>query len=146
MSRKRARWWAGVLLPGLMLRALIPVGFMPMIGPDHSIHLAVCESFAPLPWSTSSMDMGMPMDMPMDGGDMPVHQPADRTSHPGGRPPLHQDHPACLYGSGPAVGALPTLALLPEMAHRPADSPPASAQVPYFAVSPRAQSPRGPPA
>ncbi|MEA3174341.1 MAG: hypothetical protein QOF42_1752, partial [Gammaproteobacteria bacterium] len=36
---KRARGWLAVLLPVLLLRALIPVGFMPMIGPDHSIRL-----------------------------------------------------------------------------------------------------------
>jgi hypothetical protein len=53
-------WWAAaLLLPSFLLRALIPVGFMPMVGPDHSVQLVVCDSYAPVPWATESKSMDM---------------------------------------------------------------------------------------
>jgi hypothetical protein len=141
--RKHVRWWVAFLLPGFLLRALIPVGFMPMVGPDHGIRLAICESYAPLPWTTPSMSMDMPMDMSMD---MPMDTPGDHATHAGGHSPAHQAQGSCPYGSSPALGALPTLADLPEAAQRSLEAALASSQIRYFEVSPRAQSPRGPPA
>ncbi len=147
---KHARWWVAFLLPGFLLRALIPVGFMPMVGPDHGIRFVVCESYAPMPWTTTSMSMDMSMDMPMDvprdaGTDAPGHRHADHAAHPGGHSPVHQSQGACPYGSSPALGALPTLAILPETVQRSPEAAVASSQIRYFEVSPRAQSPRGPP-
>jgi hypothetical protein len=149
--RKRAHWWVAFLLPGFLLRALIPVGFMPMVGPDHGIRLVVCESYAPVPWTTSSMSMDMPMDMPMDmtrhaATEAPGHPHTDHAARPDGHSPAHQGQGTCPYGSGPALGALPTLAVLPEAIQRSPDTALASSQIRYFEVSPRAQSPRGPPA
>jgi DUF2946 family protein len=126
IRRKRTRGWAALLLPLLLLRALIPVGFMPMIGPDHSVRLVICDNYAPLPASM--------MDMPMDGMDMG-----------GGRPPVHQDHGGCPFGSSPALGALPTLALSPILIHHATPLPVAESQVDFFKAPDRAQSPRGPP-
>jgi hypothetical protein len=131
---KRMRGWAALLLPLLSLRALIPVGFMPMIGPDHSVRLVICDSYAPLP---SSM-----MNMPMDGMDMPEHTASQDT---GGSPPIHQDHGGCPFGSSPALGALPTLAIAPILIHHPAQLLVATPQVDFFQTLDRAQSPRGPP-
>jgi hypothetical protein len=136
-------WWAAaLLLPSFLLRALIPVGFMPMVGPDHSVQLVVCDSYAPVPWATESksMDMSMPMDA---GMDMPQHPPADGA---GGGPPVHQDHGSCPYGSSPALGGLPTLTVLAAVVPPARELAVAAPQVAYFEVSPRAQSPRGPPA
>jgi len=147
--RKHVRWWVAFLLPGFLLRALIPVGFMPMIGPDHGIRLAVCEAYAPVPWTTPSVSMDMPMDMDMAkdaATDAPGHQHADHATHPGGHSPVHQGQGSCPYGSSPALGALPTLAVLPVAVQRSPDAAVAASQIPYFEVSPRAQSPRGPPA
>jgi hypothetical protein len=129
------RWGLAFLLPGLLLRALIPVGFMPMVGPDHGIRLAICESYAPVPWTTPSMSMDMPMDASMD-----------HATHAGGHSPAHQAQGSCPYGSSPALGALPTLAVLPEAVQRSPEAALASPQIRYFEVSLRAQSPRGPPA
>jgi hypothetical protein len=137
--RKHVRWWVAFLLPGLLLRALVPVGFMPMVGPDHGIRLAICESYAPVPWTTPSMSMDMPMDAP-------AHQHAGHATHAGGHSPAHQAQGSCPYGSSPALGALPTLAVLPEAVQRSPEAALASSQIRYFEVSPRAQSPRGPPA
>ena len=153
------RWWVAFLLPGLLLRALIPVGFMPMVGPDHGIRLAICEGYAPVPWTNPSMSMDMSMDMPMDmpmdtsrdtpsdaAANAPAHQHADHATHAGGHSPAHQAQGSCPYGSSPALGALPTLAVLPEAVQRSPEAALASSQIRYFEVSPRAQSPRGPPA
>jgi hypothetical protein len=132
IARKRGKWWAVLFLP-ILLRALVPVGFMPMVGPGFSVQLVLCEGYAPVPWTTA-LPAEMPMDMPM-GSD----------SHSGA--PVHDDHGSCPYGSAPAFGALPTLASLPALLiQRSPERPAAVAQVAYVEVSPRAQSPRGPPA
>jgi hypothetical protein len=131
---KRLRGWATALLPILLLRALIPVGFMPMVAADHSVRLVICDSYAPVPTSM--------MDMAMDGG-MDMSQPSGAGS---GGPPVHQEHGSCPYGASPALGALPTLALLPLLFHRPAAIFVAAPQVDFHPALHRAQSPRGPPA
>lgn len=146
MKRKQQRWWMAFMLSAFCMRSLIPVGFMPMVGPGHGIRLVVCDSYAPVPWRVgTSMDMSG--DMPMDAGmDMSRHHHADGATNSGGGPPVHQDHGSCPYGSGPALGTLPTLAVAPVALHRPAELAVASAQVAYFEIPRRAQSPRGPPA
>jgi hypothetical protein len=139
--RKHVNWWVVVFLP-IFLRALIPVGFMPMVGPGHSVRLVLCDSYAPVPHAMST-SMSMPADMP---ADMPMHA-AMGASHSHGSSPIHEDHGTCPYGSGPALGALPTLAVLPLLLiQRSLEPAVAAPQVAYFKVSPRAQSPRGPPA
>jgi hypothetical protein len=134
---KPTKWWAVIFLP-ILLRALIPVGFMPMFGPGFGVRMVVCDGYAPVPW-TAAMPADMPMDMPMDMG-------TSSTDSQGGVP-VHDDHGSCPYGSAPALGALPTLAGLPALLiERGPERPAAAAQVVYVAVPPRAQSPRGPPA
>ena len=66
MRRKRLRWWVALLLPALVLRSLIPLGFMPMFGPGYGVQFVLCEGYAPVAGTTSSMSMSMSMDMPMD--------------------------------------------------------------------------------
>jgi hypothetical protein len=135
MRRKQVRWWVALLLPALLLRALIPLGFMPMFGPGYDVRFVVCEGYAPTPGTTSSMSMDMSTDMPRD-------VPIDGATGA----PAHQDHGTCPYGSAPALGGLPFLAIvLVALQHVPAPAA-FTAQVYYFAISPRAQSPRGPPA
>jgi hypothetical protein len=134
MGIKRMRGWLVVLLPALLLRALIPVGFMPMVGLDHSVRLVICDSYAPMPAAL--------MDMPMDAGmDMP--HPADGDG--AGGPPVHQDHGSCPYGSSPALGALPALAFTRFVVQRPAALTRSAPQIVFFQAPPRAHSPRAPP-
>ena len=111
------------MLPGLLLRALIPLGFMPMFGPDFSVQLTLCEGYAPVP----SMAMDMSMDMPGNGT------------------PSHQEHGTCPYGASPTLAALPALTAVSQVVQVAATSLVSSPQVNYFELSPRAQSPRGPP-
>lgn len=128
---KRTTWWAVLFLP-IFLRALIPVGFMPMVGPGFTVRLVVCDGYAPVPWN-----IAMPADMPMD---------MDMGAGPHGGAPVHDDHGGCPYGSAPALGALPTLAVLPPLlVQLSLETSLAAAQVAYVEVTPRAQSPRGPP-
>jgi hypothetical protein len=139
VAPKHVRWWAVIFLP-ILLRALIPVGFMPIFGPGFSVQLVICDGYAPLPWTNApSMAMDMPADMPMDGG---VGGAAG--SHRGH--PSHEDHGTCPFGASPVLGALPSLAKVPLWLERARELAVAAAQVTYFQVSFRAQSPRGPPA
>lgn len=135
IARKHGKWWAAIFLP-ILLRALVPVGFMPMVGPGFSVQLVVCDGYASVPWTTAAP---MPMDMPMDMGR--------GSTNPHGGAPVHDDHGSCPYGSAPALGALPTLASLPALLiQRAPERPAPAAQVAYVEIAPRAQSPRGPPA
>jgi hypothetical protein len=139
VARKRMKRWAILLLPAL-LRALVPVGFMPMLGPGFNVQMVICDGYAPVPWtSATSKPMDMPMGMPMDA--------RGSSDSGGGVPARHEDQSNCPYGCAPALGALPTLAGLPALLIRRSSRPPvAIAQIAYFEVSHRAQSPRGPPA
>ncbi len=141
-----------LLLPGLLLRALIPIGFMPMAGPGFTLRIVVCPGYAPLPPADPAghaapmdMSMGMSMDMPMDAMAPPAHPPPDAA--PSGKPaPVHPDQGSCPYGAGPALGALPEFATLKPLAPPPPGLAVPEAQIDFFTVSFRAQSPRGPPA
>jgi hypothetical protein len=113
-----------------------------MVGPGHSVRLVVCDSYAPVPWANESKSMDMSMSMHA-GMDMSQDPPADGA---GGGPPVHQDHGSCPYGSSPALGGVPTLAALAAVVPHALELGVAAPQVAYFEVSPRAQSPRGPPA
>jgi hypothetical protein len=135
IARKRVSWRVAILLP-IFLRALIPVGFMPMFAPGVGLRLVVCDGYAAVPHAAS-----MPMDMP---ADMRMDASGDAAGPHGGRP-AHEDHGTCPYGSSPALGALPTLTTAPLLVQRSAQPAVAAPQVAYFEVSPRAQSPRGPP-
>jgi len=135
IARKHVGWRVGILLP-IFLRALIPVGFMPMFSPGFGVRLVACESYAEVPHA-ASMPMDMPAGMHMD--------PLDNAVGPHGGRPAHEVHGTCPYGSSPALGALPTLAIAPQLVQRPAPPAAAKPQVAHFEVSPRAQSPRGPP-
>jgi hypothetical protein len=144
---KRLKSWMAVLLPGLLLRLLTPVGFMPMFGPGFSVQIVLCEGYAPVLAAPASSPMVMSMDMPMDSSmDMSVHPPSGDAAKPGSVSPQHRSHnTCCLYGSIPSLGVLPTLAVIPAVDQRPAELPMPTAQVNTFELLARAQSPRGPP-
>lgn len=156
-GRKRAGWWVAMVLPGFLLRALIPLGFMPMFGPGHSVQLALCEDYAPVASMTvdtpadTSADMTMTMAMPMDmsmvtpAGSHKSHAPGTESGRAGRHPPAHQDHGTCPYGASPTLAAL-ALASTPDVAEQPAwHAALAAPQIAHAEIAPRAQSPRGPP-
>jgi hypothetical protein len=131
----------GLVLPGLLLRALIPLGFMPMFGPDLRVHLALCEGYAPVPMTAMDMSMDMPMDTP---GEASQHHPAVGSSGKAGTL-SHREHSTCPYGASPALAGLPVLVDVPATVPISAASPIPSPQVAHFEIAARAQSPRGPP-
>ena len=128
---KRARGLTAWLLAVFLLRSLIPVGFMPIIGPGHSLQLALCDGYAPVP----SMPMSQSMDMSMDP-HMDMSQPRHAT---------HQDHGTCLFGSSPALGAPLTVCAHPLVHLQSTGIPALAAQLDHSEVPHRAQSARGPP-
>jgi hypothetical protein len=115
-------------MPGLLLRSLIPVGFMPMFGPRLSLGLMLCPAYAPLPpglggaspdhgrgdASSESavgmsmgigMGMGMGMDMPMDTPlDLSGAAKAGNVAHMAGRAPSDGSVPLAGHKSMPGNG------------------------------------------
>ncbi len=143
--RKGALCWVAIVLPGFLLRSLIPIGFMPMFGPGHHVSLMLCEGFAPVPGTamhgSSDMSVDVPMDMPMD---MPMDKPMPM--HPDeGRGAPHQDHVTCPYGAGPALAAMAVWAAPSLRLTRPVEPAAMVAQVTALQIAARAQLPRGPP-
>lgn len=142
-GRRRGKLWIAIVLPGLLLRALIPLGFMPMFGPNFGVQLTLCEGYAPVPSMVMDMSLDMPMDMPM---------PAPAQHHSGGEPSSgkdgthsHQDHSTCPYGASPTFAALVATTAVPASAQASVPSLTLAPQVAHFELAPRAQSPRAPP-
>jgi len=147
LDRKRARCWAVAVLPALLLRSLIPVGFMPMFGPGMSVQLSLCEDYAPIPPPASDAAMDMPTGKAMD---MPMAAPAQRhsTGEPqagGGAPRFHQKHSACPYAASSTLAAQSTSANVATAAQSATRLPLRASQVARIKITPRAQSARGPP-
>jgi hypothetical protein len=142
-GRKRANWWVALLLPGLLLRALIPLGFMPAFGPGYSVRFMLCEGYAPVPTMAMDMSMDMPVDMPMSAPapDQAAGESGSRTlgTH------SHQDHSHCPYGASPTLASLVALTAQPAWVQPSVPAPITAPQVAHFEIAPRAQSPRGPP-
>ena len=136
-----------MLLPSLLLRSLIPLGFMPMFDPGYGVRFVLCEGYAPVPGTAASASMDMRMDPAMQGmaGAPDRLRQNDAPPVEGGAPD-HQDHGNCPYGAGPALGGLPTLSLVSVTVEPSAALVLTAPQVTYFKISPRAQSSRGPPA
>jgi hypothetical protein len=136
-----------MVLPGVLLRALIPVGFMPVFGPGHSVTLMLCEGYAPVAPMAVDMPAEMSMDMPM-AMLMDMSMPMGLSSGVHGQhghPPAYQDHHACPYGASPTLAVLTHWADPAFAVEAPSQTPLAAAQISYAEISPRAQSPRGPP-
>jgi hypothetical protein len=146
-GRKRVRWWAALLLPGLLLRSLIPLGFMPMFEPGYGVRFVLCEGYAPVPGTAASKSMDMRMDPVMQAtAAAPDHLRQNVAPTVEGGAPDHQDHGNCPYGAGPALCGLPTHSLVSVTVEPAAALVLTAPQVTYFKISPRAQSSRGPPA
>jgi hypothetical protein len=123
-GRRRANWWIALVLPGLLLRALIPIGFMPVFGAHVGVQLSMCDGYAPVAFAA----MQMPADMPMD-------------MHPGGK----SAHSVCPYGASAALASPLMLGEAPSIVPICAQRQVARAQIAHFEMALRTQSPRGPP-
>lgn len=146
-GRARGSWWVAIVLPGFLLRSLIPIGFMPTFGPGLSVRLILCEGCRSVASIAVSTAMDLSSDMPMN---VPMDVPAQH--HPGGDPSSggsgsrgHQDHSACPYGASPTPAAVPAWSSVLVTMQRSSEPPVSAPQVTHFEIAPRAQSPRGPP-
>ena len=130
--RTRRQWLAWLLLPALLLRALIPTGFMPVAGAGGP-HLGFCPGAGELPPGAVA---------PATHGSQGSH------AHHGGGDgrgiPVTPHHPACIFSVGAATAFVapptyalpaPALAALTERIAAPV----------FLPAILRAQSPRGPP-
>jgi hypothetical protein len=115
-NRRRRELVISILLVTLVLRALIPVGFMPASGEGFS--LTICRADLPAPSA-----------------------PQDTGRHPGN--PLHVEH--CAFGNAPAAGpAMEVARVLPTAV--PAAEPILLSEPLRINVGlVRVQQPRGPP-
>ena len=141
--RSRSRVIAWALLPALMLRALTPVGFMPMHDAQGDLYLAFCPGIGDTvlpPAATDDPHRGH-HGMHADGGhgaDRDAVSPGDRAK------PTH--HNVCPYAlsAGPALAhAIPGVSAV-----APLPAAPPSSSYPSLTLPPieRAQSARAPPA
>lgn len=132
-------------MPGLLLRALVPIGFMPLFGPGLSVGLMLCPAYAPVPAMDMS-GMNMPMDMSM--GTTP-----GAPSHPTAPPPAggmpsgdYQQHSLCPYAKSASLAPLPAVFNLPVAEQSATTLVLLAPQIAWFQIPARAQSPRAPPA
>jgi DUF2946 family protein len=117
-----------LVLPALLFRALIPIGFMPIA--DHGgIHIDFCPGESQPPGALA-------------GTELPHHH-----HHHGGTgrgTPASTSHPPCLFAlsASPAlVPAAPALAPLPPAAAPPAAAPSSRALLPAIVRAQRARAP-----
>lgn len=130
-ARRRAALLALVLLPALVLRALLPVGYMPVIE-GSGIHLGFCPGEAQPPGALSGPAAAHFAHHHHDGG----------ANHGA---PASVSHPPCLFAlsASPAFApAAPAVAPPPPAASVLAAELSGRASVPAIL---RAQTPRGPP-
>jgi hypothetical protein len=127
-SRRRL---ALLVVPALLLRALIPVGFMPFAGTG-GLSIGLCPAAAELP-------PGVSTPAPHAGQTGHTHHggsPGDTgTSH----------HPACLFSAGAATVFAATLSAPALLAPALTTLDARGAQRVFLPAILRAQSPRGPP-
>ena len=136
-----------VLLPGLLLRALIPVGFMPTFGPGMSLGMSLCDGYGPVAPAAADMSMDLSMDMSMDmpmAGPAQPHSPSGPNTS-GGAPHSHQDHSCCPYAASATLAAHAMWVGLPLAGQQATEPPLWESQIARSEIPRRAQSARGPP-
>jgi hypothetical protein len=129
--RTRRQWLAWLLLPALLLRALIPAGFMPVAGAGGP-HLGFCPGAGELPRGAAAPAAhGSDLGHTHHGGD-------------GRGIPATPHHPACVFSAGATTAfAAPPTAALPTAA--PTSLTERIAAPIFLPAILRAQSQRGPP-
>ncbi len=131
MLRSRATWFAWLVLPALMFRALVPAGFMPMRDEQGGLAIMFCPGVS----DTS---------LAVRGGDPHAHH-AHHTADGGHSDSGHAGHGLCPYAlsAGPALGWTSyscALAAQRTDFHQPGDQPGI-----VIATIERAQRARAPP-
>jgi len=115
------------VLPALLLRALIPAGFMPLAG-ESGAYLGLCPGAGP---ATAPSEL------------LAHHTRQHHTHDHGGAPGAHH-HPACIFSLGATTASVASLSLLSAMTP-PTEPAERSGSLVLLPPILRAQSPRGPP-
>ncbi|MBS0579712.1 MAG: hypothetical protein JSR36_10685 [Proteobacteria bacterium] len=115
--RRRSRLWLGAVLPALVLRALIPFGFMPVAG-HAGLAMELCPGAAAM----------------ATGGH-----------HHHGAPAADSAHALCIFAAGAAPALVPVVIDSPLTACCAATAPEAREAVLRLPSIQRAQSARAPP-
>jgi hypothetical protein len=128
--RTRRRQWlpAALVLPILVLRALIPVGYMP-VSDRGGLYIDFCPGEAQPPGALAASHLAHHHH----------HKGADQGT------PAPESHAPCLFALSASPAFTPAVlaaAVIPPAATPPAESPARRVFVPAIV---RAQSPRGPP-
>jgi hypothetical protein len=129
-SLRTKRRLLGLVLPLLLMRLLVPVGFMPMAGPG-GLEIALCPAAAVLPPGLATAHAGHHMQ---------------HAGHAGGsEPPAAEHHAPCLFAASAAPPLAPGVLLAAAPPALAAANLPAQARDSALPVTPRAQSARAPP-
>jgi len=141
--RGRRRRFAALLLPALLLRALIPFGFMPLIGAS-GLTLGFCPGEGALPAGLAAANVEL-LRAAHSGQLHHDHAPGG-APHGGSGAPGGSSHEApCPFAASGKPAFAPAILTL-ETAASAAAPPEAHATAPVFLPTVlRAQSPRGPP-
>jgi hypothetical protein len=138
INRHRRNVATCFLLGMLLLRAYVPVGFMPAGGSPFLLELCPAAGALPIPTGTDGhMDMSMDPHM-----EMPAGMDMSAGTHPGHQ---HGHFDQCPFGSAPAAGPLSQFLVFESAGLAPSFAP-----VDFQSARPsqrpqRAHPPRGPP-
>jgi hypothetical protein len=115
-----------LIVPGLLLRAAVPPGFMPAVSHGTTVTMEVCPGHATLP------------------------NPSLGASGPAGSPPDHGKsghHTApCVFAAAAGAAPLPSVAAFAALADTFLTPIPTRYEAPTWRIDLRAHSPRAPPA
>jgi hypothetical protein len=133
--RSRGRRWTALLLPALLLRALIPFGFMPMVA-GGGMTIGFCPGEAELPPGIA---------IAHHGDAHPGHSAAAHGGGHAGDLGGGAHHAPCLFAASASPAVSPVIvALAPHDGAEARATAPAATHF-FLPTILRAQSPRGPP-
>ena len=148
-SHRRRLKLSSLLLALLLLRAYVPVGFMPASGTPFLLEL--CPAAAPMPMAGAMAmpgNMAMPDDMGAMSGDMAMHDMASMPMPPGAHHQhsgIHGHFDNCPFGSASATGPVSSFVVFEPPGRLVSLYSDVGDSLLVAARSPRAHPARGPP-
>ena len=133
--RSRGRRWTTLLLPALLLRALIPFGFMPMVA-GGGLTIGLCPGEAPLPPGIAAAHHAE-----QHAGHSAAEHGGGHAGDFGGG----AHHAPCLFAASAAPAVAPDSVAVAPLDGLEARALPGAATHLFPPTILRAQSPRGPP-
>lgn len=140
--RGHRRRFATLLLPALLLRALIPFGFMPLLG-GSGLTIGFCPGEGALPAGLVAANVQLQHAAHL-GHD---HSPVGAPHHGGPGDPAHGSHdaPPCPFAASAKPVFAPAILALASGPAQATPNEPYAAPTVFLPTVLRAQSPRAPP-